>query len=255
MRQLLGYGLDSNDQFHAVKVCRYFLRLEAQRCAPQLILRWTAARVLTGMHHMLLPAGVEPTPIGGPPCGQQGARAVECPGSALRALTPLRYSRSVPMATRADTRPMGAVRGAANPLRRRESASARLGYATLCWRTTSLTRKHDSESDAAALGRRPSLRRTGSPTRRGPRISWRQTRTRPGSSENRDEENLPLGGAGVLESRSPSGLNKVESNNWTPRPLALRSARSGKSRGVLWASPVRVQLRVLIWQVTHRYNT
>ena len=123
-------------------------------------MRWTAARVLTGMHHMLLPAGVEPTPIGGPPCGQQGARAVECPGSALRALTPLRYSRSVPMATRADTRPMGAVRGAANPLRRRESASARLGYATLCWRTTSLTRKHDSESDAAALGRRPSLRRT-----------------------------------------------------------------------------------------------
>ena len=48
-------------------------------------------------------AGVEPAPIGGPPGGQQGARAIECPCSALRALTPLQYSLSAPTATTAET--------------------------------------------------------------------------------------------------------------------------------------------------------
>ena len=77
---------------------------------------------MCSLHYARLPAGVEPAPTSGPPGGQEGARAVECPGSALRALTPLRYSLSVPMATKADT--MGAVRRAANPLeslRRRDS--------------------------------------------------------------------------------------------------------------------------------------
>ena len=65
--------------------------------------------MLSGMNYVRLPAGVEPAPIGCPPGGQQGARAVECPGSAPRALTALPYSLSAPTATTAGT--MGAVCG------------------------------------------------------------------------------------------------------------------------------------------------
>ena len=86
--------------------------------------------MLTGVHYAQLPAGVEPAQIGGPPGGQQGSQAVECPGSALRALTPLQYSLSAPMAATAET--MGSVRGAANPLesrRRRDSDITRLAGA------------------------------------------------------------------------------------------------------------------------------
>ena len=83
--------------------------------------------MLTGVHYARLTAGVEPAPIGGPPGGQQGAWAVECPGSALHALTPLQYSLSAPTATTAET--LGAVCWEANPLeslRRRDLDIPRL---------------------------------------------------------------------------------------------------------------------------------
>ena len=79
--------------------------------------------MLTGVHYARLPAGVEPAPIGSPSGGQQGARAVECPGSALRALTPLPYSLSASMAATAET--MGCVRGAANG--RKPTRESRVG--------------------------------------------------------------------------------------------------------------------------------
>ena len=85
--------------------------------------------MLTGVHYARLPAGVKLAPIGGPPGGQQGSRAVECPGMTLHALIPLPYSLSAPTATTAET--LGAVCGAANPLeslrlRRRDSDITRL---------------------------------------------------------------------------------------------------------------------------------
>ena len=93
--------------------------------------------VLSGMHYARLPAEVKPAPIGCPPSGQQGARAIECPGSALRALTPLQYSLSAPTATMAET--MGAVCGAANPPESR--------------------RRRNSDITCLACGRRPLTRK------------------------------------------------------------------------------------------------
>ena len=79
--------------------------------------------------------------------GQKGARAVECPGSALHALTPLPYSLSAPEAATAEI--MGAVRGAADPLE--------------------IQRRSDSDITRLAGGRRPLTRKLdsdGAPTTR-----------------------------------------------------------------------------------------
>ena len=110
---------------------------------------------------------------------------------ALRALTPLPYLLSAPMAATAET--MGSVRGVANPL---ESL-----------------RRGDSDITRLAGGRRPLTRELdsdGNATHTAPHdsevITWCQIRTRPGGSGNPKE--FTLGWVRVLELQSPAGLSK-----------------------------------------------
>ena len=92
--------------------------LDSRTCAY-----WRALRAAASGSRTL----ADRRPTAGPPGGQQGALAVECPGMALHALTPLPYWLSAPTATTAET--LGAVCGAANPLeslRLRDSDITRL---------------------------------------------------------------------------------------------------------------------------------